>query len=137
MGPFFHNGFSLMEGARKRMKIGKEEILWIVKVWKNLCESTWRRWDLVLERGPFFFGTVYLIMHMSLNWDQVTYTTKYAKMLLHSELSLKFLQGSSCPTRWPRFKWVLGGYPLVGPSCWASTHFTCEIGTRVGTMIQF
>jgi len=67
------------------------------------------------------------------------YTTKYAKMSLHSELSLKFLQGS-CPTRWPRFKWVLGGYPLVGPSCWAGTHsggthFTCEIGTRVGTMI--
>jgi hypothetical protein len=67
------------------------------------------------RKRTFFFGTVYLIMHMSLNWDQVTYTTKYAKMLLHSELSLKFLQGSSCPTRWPRFKWVLGGVP----ACWA------------------
>lgn len=54
MGPFFHNGFSLMEGATKRMKIGKEEILWIVKVWKNL-------WKYLKKVGPasrkrtFFF----------------------------------------------------------------------------------
>jgi hypothetical protein len=109
---------------------------------EKTCESTWRRWDLLLERGPFLF----LFRH------RVPNNAHVIELGIRS-CTLQNMQRCHCipsfpwssfrahaQTRWPRFKWVLGGYPLVGPSCWAGTHsggnhFTCEIGTRVGTMI--
>lgn len=47
-------GFLWWKEPRKGWKFGKKKSC---ELWRceKTCESTWRRWDLLLERGPFLF----------------------------------------------------------------------------------
>jgi hypothetical protein len=75
---------------------------------------------------------------MSLNWDQVTIHYKICKDVIAFRAFLEVPSGLIMPNKMAKVQMGIGWVP----ACWAgthsgSTHFTCEIGTRVGTMIQF
>ncbi len=131
--------------GRSQEKDEKLERRNLVNFWRceKTCESTLKKVGPASRKRTFFFwhrvpNNAHVI---ELGPGHVHY--KICEDVIAFRAFLEVPSGLSCPTRWPRFEWVLRGYPLVGPSCcWAGTHsgdthFTCEIGTRVRTMIQF
>jgi hypothetical protein len=81
---------------------------------KNLCESTWRRWDLVLERGPFFRHRVPNNAHViELGSGHVHY--KICKDVIAFRAFLEVPSKLIMPNKMAKVQMGIGWVP----ACWA------------------